>query len=172
MPSPGSGWTPEKIESARRRMRRFSYAILAVILVGGGVYSLRPQYTVVAVSAGRTYQVMSVLHNSEAAATANCGVHEWSELLVVYYSPVRDDSTLVRAADDLAELGGRVASQNGDSLLVIRRTTPVISRWIPLSVSMDERYTRVAGRWVRAANGPWPPWAQCGGGAPSKPMAS
>jgi hypothetical protein len=172
MLSNDAGWTPEKIESARRRMRRFSYTILVAILVGGGVYSLRPQYTVVAVSTGRTYKVMSVLHNSEASATADCGVHEWSELLIVYYWPVRDDSTLVRAADDLAELGGRVASQSGDSLLVIRRSTPVVSRWIPLSVSMDERYTRVAGRWVSAANGRWPPWAQCGAAAPSKSTTS
>jgi hypothetical protein len=172
MPSNGSGWTPEKIELARRRMRRFSYVILAVVLIGGCLYSLRPQYTVVAVSAGRTYEVMSVLHNSEAVATPNCGAHEWSELLIVYYSPVRDDSTLVRAANDLAELGARVASQSGDSLLVIRRTTPIVSRWIPLSVSMDERYRRDAGRWVSAANGPWPPWLQCGGAPPSKPTAS
>jgi hypothetical protein len=170
-PSNDSGWTPEKIESARRRLRRQGFTIVAVLLVGGCVYSMRPQYTVVQMASGRSYKVLSVRQNSEGVATTNCGIHGWSELTIVY-SAARNDSTLARDADELTALADRAVSETGDSLLVVSRSTPIISPWIPLSITSDVHYRHVAGRWVSAEDGPWPPWLQCGAAPPSKPLAS
>jgi hypothetical protein len=167
---PVSGWTPEKIEAARRRIRRQGSAILAVILAGGCVYAMRPQYTDVSLTSGRSYSVVSVLHNSEAIATPSCGVHAWTELLITYYPRTRDSAAITRDAEDLTELGDSAVRQTGDSLLVIKARLPIVSRWIPLATSHDVRYKRAAARWVSVGTGPWPPWVQCG--PASKPMAS
>ena len=151
-------------------MRRQGSAILAVILAGGCVYAMRPQYTSVSLTSGRSYDVVSVLHNSEAIATTSCGIHGWTELLITYYPRTRDFAEITRDAEDLTELGDSAVRQTGDSLLVIKANSPIVSRWIPLTISYDVRYKRVAGRWVSVGTGPWPPWVQCG--PPSKPMAS
>jgi hypothetical protein len=171
LPVAASGWTPEKIESARRRIRRQGYAAVAILLIGGCVYSMRPRYVVVRSASGRSYNVISVQHNTEGIATTNCGIHGWSELRIMYAAP-RIDSTLGRDADDLTEVADRAASQTGDSLLVVSRSTPILSAWIPLSVTDDVHFKRLAGRWVNAGDGPWPPWLQCGATPPSKPLAS
>jgi hypothetical protein len=152
-------------------MRRQGWAILAVILAGGCVYSMRPRYTSVPLgSSGHSYDVAAVQHNWEAVATTDCGVHGWAELLIVYYPRARDFAAITRDATDLTELGDSAVRQTGDSLLVIRANLPIASRWIPLWTSYDVRFKRVAGRWESAGTGPWPPWVQCG--PTSKPMAS
>jgi hypothetical protein len=171
MPSDDSGWTPEKIEAARRRLRRQSFAIVAVLLIGGCVYAMRPQYSVVQMASGRSYKVLSVRQNSEGIATTGCGIHGWSELRIVY-AAARNDSTLAQDADELTQLADSAVSETGDSLLIVSRSTPIISPWIPLSIMSDVHYRHVAGRWVSAENGPWPPWLQCPGDPPPKPLAS
>lgn len=157
------------IDAARRQMRRQAWATVAILGVGACFYAIRPTYTTVTTSSGRTYDVVQILHNSETNATVECGIHSWSELVILYYPRTHDSAGLTRDADDLTELAASASRQTGDSLLVIRQDFPVVTRWYPLWISNDVRYELVAGRWVSAADGPWPPWMRCG--PPSKPIA-
>ncbi len=157
------------IEAARRRMRRQGWAIVAVLLAGGCVYEIHPRYTSVPLPSGRSYDVVSVQHDSELVASTQCGVHKWTEMLIIYYPQARDLAAITRDADDLTELADRAVRQTGDSLLVIQANLPIATRWVPIAMSYDVHYKRVAGRWVNAGTEAWP-WSQCG--PPSKPMAS
>jgi len=125
-------------------MRRQGWAILAVILAGGCVYSMRPRYTSVPLGSIRSLlrcggcpaQLGGPSPPLIAAFTdgRNCSSS--------YYPRARDFAAITRDATDLTELGDSAVRQTGDSLLVIRANLPIASRWIPLWTSYDVRFKR------------------------------
>lgn len=131
-------WSPERIAAERRRIKRQTWAILAVtaILLFGLVGD---RYERVQGTSGRTY---SVVDSGRRFGT------DWSGSYVKYLSAAEDEAGRDREFADLAESLTGFAERNGDDHMKVAAARRLFRYGLfYMDQTVTTRYRRVQGEW-------------------------
>lgn len=140
--------TSEQVLKRVTNYRKVIGAALAAMLVG----SLLFQRTLASIGMPEPDEllIIAIQRHFASRTTTQCGSFTWQHVLVEYVPghliAADSDDELARAL----RAAQSVALRTGDSVLVLRRTTPVISQYMPITRSNNVKFMRTtAGEWSR-----------------------
>ena len=117
--------------------------------------------TTLTLRSGHQVNLTAITRNTETGVSPECGRLTFTELLLQYITGATDSAVRASEIDDLLPIASVYAEKTGDSLVVIRQSSPLLARWIPLTLNYDYRYSRSGNNGYTRADGLWPPWAIC-----------
>jgi hypothetical protein len=134
-----------------KRTRRYRL-LVSVLIVGAAVVFgvCRPRYRTITVAGERTYDIRALSRDARIPAMFGLRADSIGPAVVVDYFGVAADTISPIVPIDMLTIGRPVAEANNLRMIVVKRTEPVVSRWIWLVKGGLDAFVRdSSGEWHR-----------------------